>query len=93
MVIIDSHSCIQTVLLCGSVVLGVEFAVCKHRSREVCGKGEGKCVIEVGIKSTVAVIKVSCHSNGVLSVIYEIILNGAEFDIDISRSDRTAVTV
>ncbi len=55
MVIIDSHSRIETILLCGSVILGVELTVGKNRGREVCGEREAEYVSLICIKSAIAV--------------------------------------
>ena len=93
MVVVNGNLCKQTGAVSTAVVLGVELTACNCRSLKVCGEGELKGVLEVGINSAVAVVKISLELNGVGGVVLEVVLVCVEADLDVCGIDRSAVAV
>ena len=93
MVVVNGNLCKQTGAVRAAVVLGVELTVGNCGRLKVCGEGELKGVLEVGINSAVAVVKISLELNGVGGVVLEVVLVGVEADLDVCGINRSAVAI
>ena len=92
-VIVDSHLGVETGLLGGLIVLGVELAVCDGGSLKVGDYGEGKGVVIVGIRAVPIVVHVGLDGDGVGGIVLQILLDGGELDVDVGGVNGGAVGV
>ena len=85
----------QIGVICGfsrrPVVLGAEGDVCHGGSLKIHEQREGEGVAHVLLLCLFAVVDVCGHGDRVLRIVFEVLLERAEFDFHSGRDDRTAV--